>query len=288
MKNIVSFSLLFTVLISAINAQDTQKIIKIEQREQFKNRMNFEKKNFDFETALKSADKFTSLNLRGKSLEYLDRRISAFQNLEVLDLSNNSLSSLPEEISTLKKLRIINLYNNKFSEFPKILLKLDNIESIDVSKNSIKVVILDISQNSKLKKLILSENHVDSINFTKTNNVLEELYLSNCKLNYIPSTINTLKSLKLISLNGNSLTTINHSLQNLKSLEKLNLSTNKFSSFPDISNFPNLSFLDLSNNQIEQVVFQSKVKNSLKSLILVRNNLSNFAPGESLARLGRG
>jgi Leucine-rich repeat (LRR) protein len=283
----LSSSILFLIIISSVSfAQNNQKVIKIDANDKWKERMNFAKTNFDFEEALKAPGNITQINLRNRKLDYLDRRIGEFRNLEVIDLSGNSLNSLPEEIYLLKNLKTIKLNDNKFTNIPKVLIKLPGLKNLDISRNQIKNIDFDLGQVTSVERISLSGNPIESINFNGINNTIIELSLSYCNLKVLPASISNLKSLKDLNLSNNNLVNLPQNLVLNKSLQNLNLAKNYFGVFPEILfQIEELEVLDISANSIQGFTLQQGARSNLKRLILDQNRINNFVPNGVLSKL---
>jgi len=181
----------------------------------------------------------------------------------------------------------LNLSNHGLSEIPNNLFKFKNLETLNLSKNQIKLTLTDIgrllSLSKSLKTLILHSNQISSSHsdISKTNFValknalpnLQKLDISNNqisnlenftifenlnflqasgnKINQIPTNIKNLKHLEYLYLGNNQLETINPALSLLENLKLLALNNNKILRIPEIlTNLTNLRTLHLHYNEI--------------------------------------
>jgi protein-tyrosine phosphatase len=136
-----------------------------------------------------------------------------------------------------------------------------------------------------LKTLTLSENNLNEKIFLQMNqHTFEHLEILNINDNQI-SDLKNFSSDKFPSL-----TSLNFSDNKLKSFQeletfyllvKLNLSNNKIHNIPKgIENLTKLKSLDLSNNQLSSVEELISLKNSIRELIMFKNNKLHQVPIE--------
>ncbi|KAG4156901.1 hypothetical protein ERO13_D02G027500v2 [Gossypium hirsutum] len=241
---------------------------------------------------------YLSGNVIGGSLENegFGKLSSTLSNLEILDLSENYLNdSILLSLSELSSLRYLDLSINKFEGSShlrgfQLLSRLNNLETLDLSWNSLKNTILFHMRNlSSLKTLRLSGNQLkgrldhihDGTQLRLTN--LEELDLSdNLFRNNTISFLQGLSSLKSLTLFNNRLqgSLDTKGLSNLTNLKKLDLSVNQIESFQSFKDggrkleLTHLEELYLDGNHFNTSVFASLNKlSNLKSLSISGNQL---------------
>ena len=149
------------------------------------------------------------------------------------------LNSIPETIGDLRYLKILNLNNNNLTYLPKSLCKLENLEELFLSGNSLYELPESINKLQALKTLSLSTNKLSFLpeNFHRLKN-LEYLNLSYNNLYTLPKSIGKLYSLKTLLLSRNHLYELPESFGQFRSIEILDLSKNPLVSLPN-------SFLNL-------------------------------------------
>ncbi|TYG78088.1 hypothetical protein ES288_D02G029000v1 [Gossypium darwinii] len=241
---------------------------------------------------------YLSGNVIGGSLENegFGKLSSTLSNLEILDLSENYLNdSILLSLSELSSLRYLDLSINTFEGSShlrgfQLLSRLNNLETLDLSGNSLKNTILFHMRNiSSLKTLRLSANQLkgrldhihDGTQWRLTN--LEELDLSgNLFRNNTISFPQGLSSLKSLTLYNNHLqgSLDTKGLSNLTNLKKLDLSGNQIESFQTFKDggrkleLTHLEELNLDGNLFNTSVFPSLNKlSNLKSLSISGNQL---------------
>ncbi|XP_010250309.1 PREDICTED: LRR receptor-like serine/threonine-protein kinase GSO1 [Nelumbo nucifera] len=256
----------------------------------------------------------------------------SFEELQHLDLSENSLEGFVENqglkpLSRLKKLEVLDLSSNFFNNniLPS-LGSLKSLKNLSLSTNSFTnpFPYEELAGLEKLQMLDLSGNR---LNGTPGLQGLEPLGkwkklaildLSNNGLdNSILPSLGLLKSLKNLSLHGNSFTNpfSCEELTGLENLQMLDLSYNRLNGIQELVGMENLRKLDLSDSGLNGTIglqgfkhLSDRLKNlevldlsvnsldtsiipylgalkSLKSLDLSWNEMEGVFPGEELADL---
>jgi len=192
--------------------------------------------------------------------------LSTLINLEQLTLSFGGLTSLSQEdLLHQSKLVNLSLESNQMTSVPIIFktpvgnlstLRLDSNQISHISSGAFEGVgnlqLLDLSQNPLLT--------VDIRAFLGLENRLQSLSCRSCRLEDVHlSSFKSLRSLKELNIQGNTLTAIDSALRGMKSLpnlQRLNVQGNKITSisssiFNDMSN--SLKVLDLSDNPFTSI-----------------------------------
>lgn len=261
----------------------------------------------------------TSLYLSGNKLNgSLPANLAQLTRLEVLDLGGNSLVDPLPDLSDLKRLRTLKLRANQFiAEIPQWIGNLRKLRYLDLSSNEFTGSVPgELGSLTALSHMDLSNNRLSG-NLPEEMAGLESLAYLDLRWNSITSPLPDLSELKLIEyflLGANQLNgEIPAWIANLRALERLDFSHNKFSGSlptelgtlhdlrslklqnnqlegilpPEIGNLKYLKSLDLSNNQLTgSVPEQLGSLSSLRHLNLSNNELSGNLP-ESMEELGR-
>ncbi|XVF21388.1 hypothetical protein REPUB_Repub12eG0086300 [Reevesia pubescens] len=196
--------------------------------------------------------------------------------LTLLHLEENQLIGPLPDLSNLSSLRELHLANNRLKgPFPNGIGKMFDLEILNVSSNSLNGVIseVDLSNVSKLKRLILSYNSV-SLNVSSAwipRFQLDSIQLASCKLGpRFPSWLRTQNNFSYLDIsNSEILEAIPSWFLSLPSdMIYLNLSFNSISgevSNLSLNNLANFHQIDLSSNlfsgSLPQISFRTTLLN---------------------------
>lgn len=208
-------------------------------------------------------------------------------------VKTNNLTSLPAEISKLKNLRILFIANTALTELPDELAQCEEITDLEIYNcPDMKKFPTVISQLPKLTSANLSANPQwedvnDGLRALGTGlsaKSLQIIYLNECSLTVLPTEINNMKKLGMLSaasnkihtiesaypdisfvqlfLDDNEITEIPHTVRNgkriffrIEDVETFSCTYNKLSKFPDIfdaESIYGMSSVDFSYNQITE------------------------------------
>lgn len=240
--------------------------------------------------------------------------LNFFPNLTVLDLKNNKLKVLESSVTNLKKLKTLDLTNNDLSDLPNELGLLQNLVRICFIGNPIKSIkpALRESKAEDLKQYLRGRmSDADKFDDFKTNDpwqvifreflVNNELVVREQKLENIDSRVFEIKQLKVLDLsqnllkdfkgnfsgfsclktvkiNNNFLETAPKGLEELKTLQDLELQGNRLKEFyeKEIFQWKNIQVLDLARNLLNKVPKLIPNLTTLKSISLAYNQIRDF------------
>ncbi len=225
----------------------------------------------------------TKLFCANNNLE--DLNISINTNLEELDCSNNSLAIL--DISNNNSLIEVNCDNNQISNFVSYTIDNSTLNKLNCNNNELSTLqvsrclalttlncrtntlsLLDISANAALEVLDFSDNELADVNLSANTNlialsgsqnqlteiddlastVLESLILNDNQINQLNTVLNSLTSIKYVSVSSNELTDINASTNT--NLIELNISNNTITTLQLPGNLNQLKTFNCSENEI--------------------------------------
>ncbi len=200
----------------------------------------FNLSQMNIEKLFRNMTKLEIVSLRSCQL----KRIPNLLNLQILDLENNQISN---SIYLSTSYIHLNLAENFISSI--ILEKNYKLETLNLSKNSLKEFYLFSETNSNLKELNLSSNSLSSFDFSSLNDNLTNLnldynHLLSINLNDLPTKLISL------SLNHNLIKQIKFSTK-ISSLSSLDLSFNQLKTIEKNIFFEKLTSLNLQDNPLQ-------------------------------------
>lgn len=228
-----------------------------------------------------------TLELPSNYLPEIPSCIFKLQQLENLDLSNTCKPAqnpilMPASILALKNLRSFKLGSNRytFSNFPKF----ESIEGnpIDLS-NPMKIAEMAFlkGDNNCIPYIFEygTSSLIQSVLNKKYDPDTQEMSLNGLTLTKLPEELTNFK-IKILNLRGTgqkytiAMDSLNNILTKLVGLEELMLNDNELLEAPNLSGLNKLTYLDLSDNCIEQLSIAHLP--ALESLHINRNRLKAF------------
>ncbi|KAL5738987.1 hypothetical protein ACOSQ2_028167 [Xanthoceras sorbifolium] len=213
----------------------------------------------------------------------LPQELGNLRKLTWLSLDGNKLTGhIPPTLGHLTKLEFLSLWSNQLSGLlPQELGNLRNMTWLYLSGNKLTGHIPPtLGHLTKLESLSLGSNQLSGLLPQELGNLrnLTWLYLSGNKLTgHIPPTLGHLTKLESLYLGG----LLPQELGQLTYLKNLNLSSNLLSGQIPlmVRKFPNLQYLDLSNNKLSGPI-SSQIVNclDLQRLVLRNNSLRGRIP----------
>lgn len=206
------------------------------------------------ENSFRKNSKLRILNLSGNQLKSLVMdALKSIPNLISLNISRNFIPFVPKfALGTTPKLRILDLSSNFLGISSNHLTEANfldvfhpnafknlSLEELFLSNNSF--TFFDSGQlklSSSLRYLDLSDNPLGQITSDQTRNLsqLRSLRLSNVRLDFLPNRLPMeYASLKYLDLSRNTVQSIPYQAitSSLKSLDHLDISSNRFTTLPD-------------------------------------------------------
>ena len=224
-----------------------------------------------------------NLDVTGNSLKELNLEKNV--NLESLHAGLNSFTTLNLEKNT--KLETLNIgcgssegyvMPNDFDTFPQFLISCNTLTNIDLTNNKeLQFLIIqggqfeniDLSQNTKLSRLVLANNSkIKNVNLEQ-NVDLYEVRMYNLNLSNV--NLNNNQHLKTLQLEENKINNID--LSKNTDLKELYLSSNELNSI-ELTNNSKLETVAINRNKLDKI--DVKANSLLKYLYLSSNNLSEI------------
>ncbi|XP_070254592.1 PH domain leucine-rich repeat-containing protein phosphatase 2 isoform X2 [Myotis yumanensis] len=242
----------------------------------------------------------TSLELSRNQLECVPDWACEAKKIEVLDVSYNLLTEVPMRILSSLSLRKLMVGHNHVQTLP-VLVEHIPLEVLDIQHNLLtRLPDTLFSKALNLRYLNASANSLESLPSASageeslsalqllylTNNLLTDqcvpvlvghphlriLHLANNQLQTFPaSKLNKLEQLEELNLSGNKLKTIPTTIANCKRLHTLVAHSNNISIFPEILQLPQIQFVDLSCNDLTEILIPEALPATLQDLDLTGN-----------------
>ncbi|XP_064168565.1 PH domain leucine-rich repeat-containing protein phosphatase 2 [Anguilla rostrata] len=241
------------------------------------------------------------LDLSCNLLEYLPDWVCDTRKIEVLDVTHNFLSELPARLLgslSLRKLlaghnrlqrvpdlldhiplEMLDLQHNKLGQLPEsFFYKALNLRYLNLSANSLEAIPPSSQSEQSLSNLqelyltgnSLNENSAAQLVEHQNLRVLHIAY--NQLLSFPASKLSKLELLEELNLSGNKLKTIPSTVSSCKRLHILVAHSNHISVFPEILNLPEIRLVDLSCNELTEIVLTDSVPATLQELDLTGNS----------------
>ncbi|XP_033896202.3 PH domain leucine-rich repeat-containing protein phosphatase 2-like [Acipenser ruthenus] len=245
-------------------------------------------------------NQLTHLDLSRNLLAYLPDWVCDTRKIEVLDVSHNLLTELPGRLLSSLSLRkllaghnqlhslpdlldhipleALDLQHNKLGELPESLFyKALNLRYVNVSANSLETVPPSSQSEeslSALQELYLTSNNLNEqcAALLAGHQNLRVLHIAYNQLqSFPPSKLTKLELLEELNLSGNKLKTIPSTVANCKRLHTLIAHSNHISVFPEILNLPEIKLVDLSCNELTEILLPDSLPPALQELDLSGN-----------------
>lgn len=210
------------------------------------------------------------------------------QSVKVINLSHNSLQSLTFGENTLQSLEKLYLQGNDLAVLaPQTFQRLPNLNHLQVQQNNLKICPSDADVRDcvffgsipNLLFLNLSENSLRTVPpnaFRNTSLTLLDLSL-NPGLDMDKRSLAGLEnSLVHLLLRENNISGLNTDLSSLRSLKRIDLSTNQLTTLPTWNKESSIESLNLQNNNLVTIEYSTMLtlERSLKTLYMGSNPLS--------------
>lgn len=214
-------------------------------------------------------------------LRFLRSRLSQGEDSEAATTSKKDIIAMATRLSISSK--ELSMGGLELSAIPSQVWESEEVIRLDLSKNSIQELPVELSSCVSLQTLILSKNQIKDW----PGSVLKSLSSLSClKLDYnplrqIPSNgFEAVPKLQILDLSGNEASLLDGpSFSSLPNLQELYLRKMRLTEVPsDILGCHQLRILDLSQNSLQSIPEGLKNITSLVELDLSNNNISSLPP----------
>ncbi len=210
----------------------------------------------------------------------LEQLIIKNQNIEILILDSINLDSLPSSIQSLKNLKHISLANNpnlNFNQALAVTSRLHNLIFINLSKNRISVLPKSFVKNDQIIGLRLSFNTIqpDSLSAQLSSlKKLKRIWLDNNSLKSFPSNLAGFKHIVYLYAYQNEIKEIPSNFNEMKKLWEIHLGNNLFTELPhNLIMARGLKMAFFNDNLISKIPMEFKKKTGRLAALSLNDNL---------------
>ncbi|XP_058744733.1 probable LRR receptor-like serine/threonine-protein kinase At1g06840 [Vicia villosa] len=213
--------------------------------------------------------------------------IGNLSHLKILDFMwNNITGSIPKEIGNIKTLRLLLLNGNQLTgHLPEELGYLPVLNRMQIDQNNLTGPIpLSFANLTNAQHFHMNNNSLSGPippELSGLRNLLHLLLDTNNLSGNLPDELAEMPSLKILQLDNNNFggNSIPSSYENMSKLLKLSLrNCNLTGPIPDLSKIPDLSYLDLSFNQLNESIPTNKLSENITTIDLSNNKLDGTIP----------
>ncbi|XP_020576466.1 probable LRR receptor-like serine/threonine-protein kinase At1g06840, partial [Phalaenopsis equestris] len=213
--------------------------------------------------------------------------LGLFSQLQILDVMRNKINgTIPKEIGNITSLKLLLLSGNELSgTLPDEIGYLVNLNRLQIDENQISGLIPKSFANlSSVKHLHMNNNSLSGQIPTELSRLPRLLHLlvdNNNLTGYLPPEFSTTPHLKILQLDNNNFngSTIPASYGNMTAIIKLSLRNCSLQGFiPDLSGAPELTYLDLSWNNLTGPIPSKRLSENVTTIILSNNQLQGSIP----------
>nr|POE57507.1 putative lrr receptor-like serine/threonine-protein kinase [Quercus suber] len=223
------------------------------------------------------------MNLSGS----LSPAIGQLSNLTILDFMWNNISGIiPKEIGNITSLELLLLNGNQLTgPLPEELGYLPNLKRLQIDQNQISGSIpksfanLNATQHFHMNNNSISGQIPSEL--SRLPNLLHFLLDNNNLSGNLPPEFSTMPNLRILQLDNNNFNgaTIPSSYSNMSKLLKLSLRNCSLQGpVPNLSQIPNLYYLDLSLNQLNGTIPSDGLSGNMTTILLSNNSLTGPIP----------
>ncbi|XP_048402792.2 PH domain leucine-rich repeat-containing protein phosphatase 2-like isoform X1 [Stegostoma tigrinum] len=223
------------------------------------------------------AKKLELLDVSHNLIAELPMRLLCSLSLQKLLAGHNHLQSLPSHLEHTP-LEIFDVQHNRLSELPELLfLKALNLRCLNVSANNLES--LPPSSDTEDSLSVLQELYLTGNNLTDKcvpvltgHPRLRVLHMAYNQLQSFPaSKLSKLELLEELNLSGNKLKAVPTTITSCKRLHTLIVHSNNIAVFPEILHLPEIKLVDLSCNELTEILMPETLPATLQELDLAGN-----------------
>lgn len=223
-----------------------------------------------------------TLDLHGNRLKALPLGLRRLEYLTTLNLSSNRLSNdCLEVVTQISHLRELHLANNALEgNLTEKTKNLPDLEVLDVRDNALVNLPVAMAQMQHLRILNVAGNRLVSLPFAALAQLpLTEITASKNRLTgtLLPASIDELLKLQTLDVSNNALTSLTENcIFSLPSLQYINLSINRLSQLPDITEWTKLLTLNAEGNKLTSIPDGLVTLTNLRNVEFTGNSLTKL------------
>ncbi|XP_010114377.1 PREDICTED: leucine-rich repeat-containing protein 7, partial [Chlamydotis macqueenii] len=206
--------------------------------------------------------------------------LEQIQNLKELWMDNNSLQILPGSIGKLKQLVYLDVSKNRIETVDLDISGCEGLEDLLLSSNMLQQLPDSIGLLKRLTTLKVDDNQLTILpNAIGNLSLLEEFDCSCNELESLPATIGYLHNLRTLAVDENFLPELPREIGSCKNVTVMSLRSNKLEFLPDeIGQMQKLRVLNLSDNRLKNLPFTFTKLKELAALWLSDNQSKALIP----------
>ncbi|NXL93055.1 LRRC7 protein, partial [Alectura lathami] len=206
--------------------------------------------------------------------------LEQIQNLKELWMDNNSLQVLPGSIGKLKQLVYLDMSKNRIETVDLDISGCEGLEDLLLSSNMLQQLPDSIGLLKRLTTLKVDDNQLTILpNAIGNLSLLEEFDCSCNELESLPPTIGYLHNLRTLAVDENFLPELPREIGSCKNITVMSLRSNKLEFLPDeIGQMQKLRVLNLSDNRLKNLPFTFTKLKELAALWLSDNQSKALIP----------
>ena len=241
----------------------------------------------------------TKVSIHNYAAAELPGIIFRCKNLTSLEMINTGITELPARLDSLPNLQSVKICNpavsgkiklNKNAWVKVLIIRSDNpgclprryrsfsaLETLDLSRNSLRRFPNGARRNTQLRELNLQHNHLTLNHKLRKHPFVEILALQYNEIQRVPKSIRSFRNVKKLNFNYNQITSAHRAIRFLNKLENLSFYHNELSAIPDgVYETTTLREIDLFHNKIETIEPRIVQWQNLRTLYLSHNRISSL------------
>ena len=195
-----------------------------------------------------------------KTFRSLDEALKQPDSVYKLIIFGKELNRVPDEVYSFKYLNTLELSKNSLKTLPEYIGDMIYLQGLYLAENKFSDMPEQVYRLPNLRRLRLGENKFDFMPEKLLEmKSIEEIYFGRNQIWEIPDRLFDMLQLRVLKLDNNNISNLKTSISKLKNLEVINLKNNKIESIPfeELISLQKLRTLNLKGNKIPFQVLDS-------------------------------